>query len=97
MGDCVHEVKVTRVGSNWGIRVLLNGEINQEALVEDRELIPREIYLMLRMEDKCGNCSDMASASRERYNRKRRSETAWRRFLDEGKTDEEGQTVFGTN
>lgn len=65
--DCKHEVKVTHLkGKGWGIRVYLNGILNQEALVENRTDIYRAIAHMLRMEDKCGNSSDMASASRDR-------------------------------
>lgn len=69
-GRCEHDVKVTRIGDGYNIRVLLNGEINQESRVYDKEDISKEIFQMLRMEDKCGNISDMASASRERNNRK---------------------------
>jgi len=71
VGDCEHDVKVTRIkGVGYGIRVYLNGEINQECTVESRDQIGKAIYQMLRMEDKCGNISDMASRSRHRYNEK---------------------------
>ena len=39
-----HDVKVTRVAPGvWGIRVFVNGEINQESTVDDRTLIGAEI------------------------------------------------------
>ena len=56
--------------SNWGIRVFVNDEINQESTVEDRTLIGPEIRSMLRMEDKCGNISGLAHNSRFRPGRK---------------------------
>ena len=66
-----HDVKVTRVAPNvWGIRVFVNGEINQESTVDDRTLIGAEIRSMLRMEDKCGNISGLAYNSRMRPGRK---------------------------
>lgn len=67
---CDHEVKVTRIGDGYNIRVFLNGALNQESRVYDKEDVSKEIYQMLRMEDKCGNISGMASASRDRYSRK---------------------------
>jgi len=71
VGECEHDVKVTRIkGVGYGIRVYLNGEINQECTVESRDQIGKAIYQMLRMEDKCGNISNMASRSRDRYNEK---------------------------
>jgi hypothetical protein len=68
--DCTHEVKVTRIGDGYNIRVLMNGNVNQESRVYNREHISTEIYHMLRMEDKCGNISNMASRCRDRYNEK---------------------------
>ena len=39
-----HDVKVTRVAPGvWGIRVFVNGEINQESTIKDRTLIGPEI------------------------------------------------------
>ena len=65
--ECEHEVRVTYLkGKGWGIRVYLNEKLNQESLVENRVDIHKELARMLRMEDKCGNCSDLASASRDR-------------------------------
>lgn len=69
-GQCEHDVKVTRIGDGYNIRVFLNDQVNQESRVYDKEDVSREIYQMLRMEDKCGNISRMASSSRDRYNRK---------------------------
>ena len=69
-GDVEHDVKVTRVAPGvWGIRVFVNGEINQESSVDDRTRIGAEIRSMLRMEDKCGNFSGMAYNSRMRPGR----------------------------
>ena len=69
-GECIHDVKVTRIGDGYNIRVLLNNEVNQECRVYDKIHISTEIYHMLRMEDKCGNISQMASRCRDRYNEK---------------------------
>lgn len=67
MGECEHNVKVTHIkGKGWGVRVFVNGNLNQESIVTSRSDISREIGHMLRMEDKCGNISQIASASRER-------------------------------
>lgn len=65
--ECEHSVKVTRIGDGWNIRVFTNQKLNQEARVYDRMDIRKEIHSMLRMEDKCGNISQMASRSRDRY------------------------------
>jgi len=70
VGACIHEVRVRRIGIGYNIRVFINGEINQECRVYERRDISSEIYQMLRMEDKCGNISKMASRSRERFNEK---------------------------
>lgn len=68
LGEVEHEVKVTAQGpKGWGIRVFVNGEINQETIVERKSMIHREIVSMLRMEDKCGNISKMAERARFRY------------------------------
>lgn len=66
MGEVEHDTKVTRIGQGWNLRVFLNGEVNQEVRVCDRAEIGKEIKSMLRWEDKCGNFSPMASASRDR-------------------------------
>lgn len=65
-GPVEHDVKVTFLGKGWGIRIMLNGEINQESFVKYKDEVGREIQSMLRMEDKCGNTSKMAERSRMR-------------------------------
>lgn len=70
-GEVEHNVKVTRVAPGiWGIRVFVDGVLNQESSVDDRTLIGDEIRSMLRMEDKCGNISELAHNSRFRPGRK---------------------------
>ena len=67
MGECVHTTKVTRIApGKWGIRIFVDGKLSQESVVQCRSEISKEIKSMLRMEDKCGNVSDMAHASRVR-------------------------------
>jgi len=70
VGSCKHDVKVTRIGDGYNIRVFLDGVINQESRVYEKINVGPEIQDMLRMEDKCGNISSMASGSRERRGRK---------------------------
>lgn len=70
VGECDHTVKVTRIGKAWHIRVFLNGEINQEAKCFSRLDIGYTCRSMLRMEDKCGNISDLADSARDRLKRK---------------------------
>jgi hypothetical protein len=66
VGDCIHEITCTNIGTGWNIRVLLNGEVNQEVRVYSRFEIAKAAREMLRMEDKCGNISKFASAARTR-------------------------------
>lgn len=66
LGDCEHEVKVTRLADGWGVRVFTNGVLNQETTVYSRADIGAAARGMLRMEDKCGNISKFASAARYR-------------------------------
>ena len=66
MGECSHEVTSKRIGDGWNVRVLLNGEVNQETRVYDRSEIGKAAREMLRWEDKCGNISAFASAARTR-------------------------------
>lgn len=61
-----HDTKVTFLGKGWGVRILLNGEVNQEAFVTEKHEISRAIQEMLRMEDKCGNWSKLADRARHR-------------------------------
>lgn len=68
---CTHEVKVTKLGkAGYGVRVFVNGELNQEAVAETKADIGRVARSMLRMEDKCGNISDFADNARHRGTRK---------------------------
>jgi hypothetical protein len=73
-GPVEHDVKVTFLGKGWGIRIMLNGEINQESFVKHKDEIGKEIQSMLRMEDKCGNISNMAHRSRMRPHEKANNE-----------------------
>lgn len=67
VGECEHEVVVTYLkNKGWGVRILLNGEVNQGTIVADRSMIGVAARSMLRMEDKCGNISDLAQAARTR-------------------------------
>ena len=71
MGPVEHSTKCTFLkGIGWGCRVFVNGELNQEMVVNDRELIGPAFRSMLRMEDKCGNFSSMAYNARMRQGRK---------------------------
>lgn len=71
LGNVTHEVKVTRIpGKGYGVRILTNGEINQEALAETRAEIGAVARSMLRMEDKCGNISNYADRARFRSHEK---------------------------
>ena len=47
--NCEHDVKVTFLGKGWGIRVFLNGKINQESFVKHKDEISAEIQRMLRI------------------------------------------------
>ena len=76
MGPVEHTTKVTFLkGVGWGCRVFVNGELNQETVVKHKDEIGPAIQGMLRMEDKCGNLSDMADRSRHRKWEKRRNQT----------------------
>lgn len=66
VGNCTHTVKVTRICDGWNIRVFLNDVLNQEVKVFDKSFIGSCIASMLRIEDKNGNISNMATKSRER-------------------------------
>jgi hypothetical protein len=65
-GACTHEVKVTRIGDGYNIRVFVNGTLNQESRVYDRAFISAEARDMLRWEDKLGNISKYADRARHR-------------------------------
>ena len=66
VGECSHEVTSKHINGGWNVRVLLNGEVNQETRVYDRSEIGKVAKDMLRWEDKCGNISAFASAARTR-------------------------------
>lgn len=67
MGTVEHTVKVTRLkGRGWGVRVFVNGILNQEDLAITQSDIGRVARSLLRMEDKCGNLSDFAHTARHR-------------------------------
>lgn len=66
-----HEVKVTRIkGHGYGVRVLVDGQINQQQIAPTRMDIGPVARSMLRMEDKCGNDSDFAHRARHRVGEK---------------------------
>jgi hypothetical protein len=69
VGECKHEVEVTSINRKWHVRVLLNGEVNQEAVCDFRSDIGFCARSMLRWEDKCGNFSKFALAARQRLNK----------------------------
>ena len=70
VGPCEHEVTVRNINGRYHVRVLLNGDVNQEAVCESKLNIGFTARSMLRWEDKCGNISQFASSARERHNRK---------------------------
>ncbi len=70
VGECEHEVTVRCINGRYHVRVLLNGEINQEAVCNSRADIGWTARSLLRWEDKCGNISRFAHSARERHNRK---------------------------
>lgn len=67
LGEVKHTVKVTRLkGRGWGIRLYVDGVLNQEDLALSQQQIGHLARDMLRMEDKCGNISKYADAARHR-------------------------------
>lgn len=62
-GNVTHTIKVTRLEKCWGVRCFTNGTLNQEIQVQCQQDISVASAEMLRTEDKCGNHSDMATAS----------------------------------
>lgn len=69
-GMCEHEVTVRQINGMYHVRVLVNGEVNQEAVCNSKLDIGYTARSLLRWEDKCGNISDFASAARRRLNGK---------------------------
>jgi hypothetical protein len=66
LGHVTHEVRVTKYGSGYSVRVFTNSVLNQEAHVDSRMEIGPCAKDLLRWEDKCGNMSDYASSARHR-------------------------------
>lgn len=69
LGNVEHEVTVRNINGNYHCRVLVNGELNQEAVCYDKSDIGYTCRNLLRWEDKCGNWSKFAGAARERLNK----------------------------
>jgi hypothetical protein len=69
LGNVEHEVTVRNINGNYHCRVLVNGELNQEAVCYDKSDIGYTCRNLLRWEDKCGNWSKFASAARKRLNK----------------------------
>jgi hypothetical protein len=61
-----YDTKVTFLGKGWGVQILRNDCVIDETFVKSKDSIGTAIASMLRMIDKCGNPSSMASASRDR-------------------------------
>lgn len=68
MGEVEHEVSVRNINGNYHCRILLNGELNQEAVCYSKRDIGYTCRSLLRWEDKCGNISQFANAARNRLN-----------------------------
>ena len=68
VGECEHEVTVRNINGKYHCRVLVNGEVNQEAVCYNKRDIGYTCRSLLRWEDKCGNISEFASAARNRLN-----------------------------
>ena len=69
LGEVEHEVTVRNINGNYHCRVLVNGELNQEAVCYSKSDIGYTCRKMLRWEDNGGNISEFASAARERLNK----------------------------
>lgn len=65
LGECKHEVTVKNINRQYHVRVLTDGQINQEAICS-KENIGITARSLLRMEDKCGNISKYAHSARFR-------------------------------
>jgi hypothetical protein len=63
-----HEVTVRCINGQYHVRVLVQGEVNQEAVCAKCD-IGYTARNLLRMEDKCGNISAFANAARARLNK----------------------------
>lgn len=70
-GAVTHDVKVTHLkGVGYGVRVYVDGTLNQEGVAASRGDIGTVARDLLRMEDKCGNLSGFADNARHRLGRK---------------------------
>ncbi len=66
-GNVTHDVVVTRIpGKGYGVRVYVDGTLNQQTIVRDRADVGAAARSMLRMECKMGNDSDYAERARYR-------------------------------
>ena len=68
LGEVEHEVTVRNIKGKYHCRVLVNGEVNQEAVCHSKRDITYTCRSLLRWEDKCGNWSKFATAARKRLN-----------------------------
>ena len=66
LGKVEHEITVRNINGNYHCRVLVNGELNQEAVCLSKRDIGYTCRSLLRWEDKCGNISKYADAARFR-------------------------------
>lgn len=64
-----YNTKVTALGDGYGLRILKHGKIIASGHAPTKADIAPTLKEMLRMLDKCGNPSSMASASRDRAKR----------------------------
>lgn len=64
------EIKVTKIKNRWHARLTKDGVVYDEMACDTREDIGFICRTMMRWYDKCGGCSKVASASRERLNMK---------------------------
>jgi hypothetical protein len=70
-GNVEHTVKVTYLGKGvYGCRVYTNGELNAENRCIGKQHIGAACRDLLRFEDKLGNYSKYAHASRMRFGKK---------------------------
>ena len=69
LGAVEHKVTVRNINGSYHCRVLVNGEVNQEAVCDSKRYIGHTCRNLLRWEDKCGNISEFAGAARERLNK----------------------------
>ena len=61
-----YSTRVTSFPDGFGLRVLRHGQVIMQDRVSSKADISKGLKGMLRLIDKCGNPSDMASASRDR-------------------------------